>query len=297
MNLFLRVFQHLLPIRARAWNITIKKALRTFWESLTVIGVEFKAYADTVIYDDMYAQKTTLLNQWLIEYGLSDLSTSLSEQELRDRLASAWAEAGGQSPNYIQTTLQAAGFDVYVYDWWRPGFIILCGEEIALCGEPEALCGQTSESSVVIRPIVINPFDYLRPTYLSYGGGFTQCGEVDMECGEVVAQCGNTDELVAYPLVNKIAISSIDYNVLCGDSQALCGEPTALCGEFDGITETEQDYVIPSNSLYWHYFAYVGGHPFGELAEIPFTRKDEFERLCLKLFPSQLWLGILVKYV
>src|SRR5689334_18526975 len=36
-------------------------------------------------------------------------------------LAAEWAATGGQSPSYIQGVLQAAGFDVYVHEWWSSG--------------------------------------------------------------------------------------------------------------------------------------------------------------------------------
>lgn len=36
-------------------------------------------------------------------------------------MVSAWSANGGQSPRYLQDVIQAAGFDVYVHEWWVPG--------------------------------------------------------------------------------------------------------------------------------------------------------------------------------
>jgi hypothetical protein len=293
--LFLKVFQHILP-KARAWSITALKSLRTFWQSLTILGSDFKDYADTYIFDALYSQKTVLLDEWIAEFGL-ELDTSLTEQQKRDRLAAKWAELGGQSPYYIQTALQNAGFDVYVHDWWLPGYTILCGEPLALCGEPLAQCGQTNTDIHYGLPIVKNPFDYLRPTYLPKGGIDVQCKEPLALCGELQALCGNSSEKTSYPLVNIIEITIKQFTVLCGESLAQCGEPQALCGEYDGYINTFRDYTIPQDPRFWPNFAYVGGKKWPDIAYVPKLRRTEFETLCLKLFPTHLWLGIMVQYV
>lgn len=293
--LFLKVFQHILP-KARAWSITVLKPLRTFWESLTILGSNFKNYADIYIFNALYAQKTVLLDEWIAEFGL-ELDSSLSEQQKRDRLASRWAELGGQSPGYIQNALRSAGFDVYVYDWWLPGYTILCGEPLALCGEPLAQCGQTSTDIHYGIPRVKNPFDYLRSTYLPKGGIEVQCNDPLARCGELQALCGNTTEKTSYPLVNIIQITIKHFTALCGEALIECDESLAICGEYDGYIHTYRDYTIPRDPKFWPYFAYVGGKPFGTIAYVPKLRRTEFEKLCLRLFPTQLWLGIMVQYV
>jgi len=291
---FLNLFKHLLP-RARAWSITVKKSLQKFWDALTVIGDNFKYYADTWIYDAYFADRTELLDLWINEFGLS-LSTTLTEEQRRDRLVARWAETGGQSPRYIQNAIQNAGFDIYVHEWWFPGYTILCGEPEAACGEPLAQCGQFGNDLYFGVPRAKNPFDYLRSTYLPKNSIFVECGEPLAECGEPQALCGNTGEKIGYPLVNKIDISIQNYTILCGEPVAECGESFAECGEFDKIITTQKDYAIPNDPRRWRYFAYFGAEIFPNLAEIPIARKDEFENLLLKLCPLQLWLGILVKY-
>ena len=56
------------------------------------------------------------------------------------------------------------------------------------------------------------------------------------------------------------------------------------------------DYQIPTDPLTWPHIIYIGGEMFGEFAEVPSTRRDEFETLCLRLRPAEKWLGMLVSY-
>jgi hypothetical protein len=113
MNIFLLIYQQLLP-RATAWSTVINKQLRQFIDGLTDTPTGVKEFADNV-YDDIFPQTTRDIDAWEQQFGLSGDGT---EQERRDAIASAWQALGGQSPRYLQDTLQAAGFDVYVHDWW-----------------------------------------------------------------------------------------------------------------------------------------------------------------------------------
>jgi hypothetical protein len=53
---------------------------------------------------------------------------------------------------------------------------------------------------------------------------------------------------------------------------------------------------IPSDPSTWPYFMYVGGSTFGAHATVPASRRGEFERLLLKLRPTQLWIVTLIDY-
>ena len=55
-------------------------------------------------------------------------------------------------------------------------------------------------------------------------------------------------------------------------------------------------YVIPADPTKYPYFLYIGAATFPETANIPAARKNEFEQLCLKISPTEQWLGILVTY-
>jgi len=126
--LFLRIFKHLLP-RARAWRITTVKRLREFFQGLSVpLGDDVKQFADDV-HNDLFPQTTRELDEWEKQFGLPDSLTD--EQERRDRLAGAWVAQGGQSPRYIQDTLQNAGFDVFVHEWWELPIVAPPGPQIA----------------------------------------------------------------------------------------------------------------------------------------------------------------------
>lgn len=101
----------------------------------------------------------------------------------------------------------------------------------------------------------------------------------------------------AYPLVNIVRQTIPNYIVLAGEAGAQAGEPDAQAGNYNGFTETRRQYSVPFDSDLWHYFIYIGGETFGTFASVDVTRKDEFEALCLKICPCQLWLGMFVQYV
>lgn len=267
--IFFDIFEHLLP-RARAWQLTIQKTLKDFFEGLSSLPSDTKDYLD-LIYLDIFPSKTRQLEEWESQFGIID--TGLSESERRIRLDARWKEKGGQSPRYIQDILQSYGFDVYVHEWWIPG----------------------TEPSVGVKSCVTprNPFDVLSDDgVIKYT---IQCDEPLSQCGETLAQCGQTLGKTGYALVNKVYESSLAF-MECGEPLAQCDEPLAQCGETLGYGQKLKQYVIPVDPLKFPYFLYIGGETFGDLATISPQRKDEFERLCLKICPCQQWLGIMVQY-
>lgn len=270
--MFLRIFKHLLP-NARAWRITVDKKLRQFFAGLSGVGEDVKTSFDN-IWLDIFPETTRELSAWEQQFGLRD--TGLTEQQRRDRLAAAWKALGGQGPKYIQDTLQANGFDVYVHEWWEPGTEPAPG--VKQCVTPR------------------NPIMYLRREFT----GVTlrvECGEATAQCGEPFAEAGNSLSPRGYPLVNKIFETVPDILPLCGEELAECGEPEALCGNYFTFREQLKEYIVPNDPAKWPYFLYIGGETFGDIAQVDPKRKDEFEALCLKICPAQQWLGILVEYV
>jgi hypothetical protein len=111
-----RLFQHLLP-DAHAWRITITKTLRKFFEGLSALPEAARQFADEV-HGDAFPDTTRELAEWEAQFGL-DANPDTAIRRLQ--LTAAWRASGGQSPNYIQGVLQAAGFDVYVHEWWESG--------------------------------------------------------------------------------------------------------------------------------------------------------------------------------
>lgn len=268
---WLAIFQHLLP-NAKAWRITVEKTLRSFFEGLTGIGEDAKEFFD-FIFDDIDPQKTRQLSEWETQFALCN--AGLTEQERRDRLEATWAATGGQDPQYIQDTLQAAGFTVFVHEWWEP-----------IGGRP---AGGSIDNDVT--PVARNPFDFLDDG----SGGLPALmydGAADAQDGDTIAMDGATLTAAGYPLVNKILESLIIGDGFAdmqdGDSEAQEG----------GILEifARKQYKIPNDPTKYPFFLYIGGETFPDQATVPNSRRDEFEDLCLKICPTEQWLGILVNY-
>lgn len=270
---FLRLYQHLLP-DGRAWRITTDKRLRQFFKGLAEAPSDVKDAADSV-WSDLLPGTTGEMGEWEQQFGLP--RTVLEEADRRSRLLATWRSlAGGQSPRYIQDTLRAAGFDVYVHEWWEPA-----------TGPTPGTLG---------APVPRNPVLYLRRDFT--GAEFAvQCGVENAQCGEAFAEAGNSTEPRGYPLVNKITESMPDILPLCGETLAACGEAIATCGNFSVFIEKTKNYTVPNDPAKWPYFLYIGGQTFGTLAQVRPNRKEEFEALCLKICPAQQWLGLLVEYL
>jgi len=128
--LFFRIFQHLLPDGA-PWRPRDPGAPGQgfhLWRFLKGLakgisgtdipgGTDARAYIDAV-HADAFPATTRELPEWQRQFGLRATGVTATD---RQQLAAAWAEEGGQSPSYIQGQLQAAGFNVYVHDWWSTG--------------------------------------------------------------------------------------------------------------------------------------------------------------------------------
>lgn len=270
--MFLRIFKHLLP-NARAWRITVDKKLRQFFAGLSGVGEDVKTFLDGV-WLDIFPETTREIDAWEQQFGLRN--TGLTEQQRRDRLDATWKALGGQDPKYIQDTLQANGFDVYVHEWWEPGTEPAPG--VKQCVTPR------------------NPLLYIRREFTGVAL-LVECGEATAQCGEAFAEAGNSLQPKGYPLVNKIFETVPNILPLCGEALAEAGEPEALCGNYFDFKDQLKEYIVPRDPAKWPYFLYLGGETFGTLAQVDPKRKDEFEALCLKICPAQQWLGILVEYV
>lgn len=258
---FLNIIKHLLP-RSKAWNLIINKRLRQFFEGIAASLDDFKIYFD-LVWLDIFPQTTRNLEKWERQWGLR-FSTNLTEQQRRDRLDATWQAVGGQNPRYIQDTLQANGFNVFVHEWWIPfttaTFAPLCGQAHVLAGSGALATGSFA---LFVNPVARNPFSVIEnadPLRIPS----VDCGEDFAECGEDVAECGNIFVKDGYLLVNKIS----------------------------GVTN-----LVPDNQNQWRFILYIGGENFGDLADIPQNRREEFETLCIKICPMHLWLGMMIRYI
>lgn len=261
---FTRIIQHLLP-RAKAWSITINKKLRQFFVGLAEgLPPTIRKFYDDV-YSDVFPQTTRELSEWERQFALP--SSSLTTQQRRNRLDGAWKAFGGQSPRYIQDTLQNAGFNVYVHEWWKlpVGEVLIyfgeAGQTGAEAGETEMLAGNVVGTLATGKPEPRNPFEYL-----SDGASnryFLSSGTATAISGGQQAISGATSSPTGYLLVNKPA-----------------GGP----------------YTIPLDTNQWRYILYIGGPNFGDVATVSPARRAEFEALLLKICPAQQWLGVIVEY-
>lgn len=177
IELFFRIFQHLLP-DAIAWRIRqgstpwiigdgskigdpgLKfggtaggRFIDRFFEGLAAPFVSVRKFVDDV-YLDLFPASTREISEWENQFGLTAAG---SDDDRRDNIAAAWQSQGGQSPRYLQDVLQAAGFDVFVHEWFSSGppyvardprlhtnvplyGLTQCGEALAQCGEELAVC-------------------------------------------------------------------------------------------------------------------------------------------------------------
>lgn len=266
MSLFLRVFKHLLP-NGKAWRITTDKNLRSLIEGLTGTAQDVRTFTD-LTYLDINPTTTRELETWSEQFAIYGAD--------RSRLSAAWKAQGGQDPAYIQATLRAAGFDVYVHDWWQPDTAPALG--------------------VHARATPRNPLLVLRPTSTTTAL-MVECGEPEAQCGEEWAQCGNRRNPPGYPLVNKVSESRRWQIAVAGGRFAIAGKAEALAGNYRGHRDYVRQYTLPSDASLWPYFLYIGGADFGTIAKVPQERRAEFEALALQIAPLHLWLGILVEYV
>lgn len=267
---FFEIIEHLLP-HSTAWKLTINKRLKEFINGLSGLPLDIKNYID-LIYLDIFPNTTRHIDLWENQFGLFS-NKNLTEQQRRDRLDVYWKDLRGQSPKYIQERLRSAGFDVYIHEWWTP----------------ESKPKVNKKTCAIPR----DPFDYL-----SVDGTVIytiQCGEPLAQCGEPLAQSGQLNGNLGYALVNKVFVSNLTRNQ-CGESFMQCGEFEAQCADL-GYYQSYKKYTMPNDITKFPYFLYIGAETFGDFAIIEESRREEFERLCLKICPAHQWLGMIVKYI
>lgn len=136
-----RVIQHLLP-RGIAWRTRNTSTAITVGDGhvvgdvdATVGGIDegpmlsrfLRGLADGLepvigffdgIFGDAFPDTTRELAAWEAQFGIE---ANPDEATRRQNLDAEWAATGGQSPAYIQGILQAAGFNLFVHEWWSSG--------------------------------------------------------------------------------------------------------------------------------------------------------------------------------
>lgn len=109
----LKPFSRLFP-SGHAWkNLTassLKKVSNVFDVKLREAASDLDAVAQ-----DAFAMTTAQLSTWETEFGLRTASTELARRQTLDIVLRS---DGGQSLTFLQNTLQAAGFNVWVHSCW-----------------------------------------------------------------------------------------------------------------------------------------------------------------------------------
>jgi hypothetical protein len=110
----------------------------------------------------------------------------------------------------------------------------------------------------------------------------------------------NPNDYTDVPAIGSVQCSDLSDQHLCS---ALSDQPQ--CDRFlanDPHYLVNKDLTprapppIPDDDTCWPYFLYVGGETFPDLAVIPVERRDEFERLILKLRPTHNWIVTNVQF-
>ena len=263
MDLFLRVFGHLLP-RTRLWSLALDGFMRRLFEGLTGLPSDARDFIDA-LWLKLLPPDTDELPAWDEQFGLPE--SGLSDADRKTRLAAAWSALGGQSPRYLQDVMQANGFDVYIHEWWE--LPVVGGVPVA--HDPRLLLSVSGPTLTIL------------------------CGEALALCGEALALAGQSIEPLGYPLVNKIA-TSVTLFLGAGDPEMECNEALASAGAQLSLTLGEVVYLLPNDPDRWAHFTYWGGPVFSNQGIVAAARRDEFEDLLLKLNPGEKWLGVLVDY-
>lgn len=106
----IKIFKHLLPT-GRAWRLTIDKPLRRLVEGLSSAAQDARDYIDAR-YLDLLPYTSTTLDEWGDQFGVEPTAEAVD---------AAWKATGGQSTNYVEGILRAAGFDLTIHAFHVPG--------------------------------------------------------------------------------------------------------------------------------------------------------------------------------
>lgn len=160
------------------------KMLARFFLGLSSLGGSFRPFADRVFLN-VFPDTTDDIEGWEQQFGLYRTG-GLSELERRSRLNGAWKALGGQSPKYIQDTLQNRGFDVYVHEWWS--FDIDSNGRPTIPDpddprDPRDYIGDGKPGYVIVSKITETTKDLI-----------VRAGDEDVRAGENFMQAGNFSE-------------------------------------------------------------------------------------------------------
>lgn len=111
-----------------------------------------------------------------------------------------------------------------------------------------------------------------------------------VQCGEALAQCTANDAPPPDPLPSGVSL--FDLYPEC--NRFLVNDPGYLVNL--DLTRSAPP-PVPDDSSRWPFFIYIAGATVDTRADVPAARREEFERLLLKLRPAQQWIVTFVNYV
>jgi hypothetical protein len=107
------------------------------------------------------------------------------------------------------------------------------------------------------------------------------------------------------PLIGTTQCSAFPSQPVCRKLGAPADRPQFLCNRFlandpgylvNKTLVNEAPPPVPDDPNFWPFFMYIGGETFPDPAVIPTDRRAEFERLILKIRPTQQWIVVLVGF-
>jgi hypothetical protein len=263
---FFNMFKYLLP-KSTAFNLTIQKNLTKFFEGLTALPDDFRTYINN-IWLDIFPDTTRSPELWEDQLGIR--MPSSFEAIRRQNIDTSWKLKGGQSAYYLQSILQAAGFDVQVHE-----------------NNPK-----------------VDPDNFISAFFVM------TCGMTTAVCGNDAAYAGRTG---GYLLVNGFVPDSSDqrdFLMVCGGNgfdNVTCGQAFSVCGYFEEFFIYPKTYTVPDDSDYWDFIFFIGGNATRdpvtrqltaiETVTVDMARRDEFEKLILKIKPVNTWAGMMIEYI
>jgi hypothetical protein len=157
LDYWVKVFDRLLP-RSRLWSLIIARPLKKFFHGLAILPKTIREHIGSVLLE-AFPRTTTRIEDWSRQFGSPEL---LSPEDIE----AEWGAFGGQSPAYIQGVLRAAGFDVYVHEWWVPGI------HPPVARNPFDYDGTGSPSSNLIETsyVLVNDLTHVEKNYIYYCG-------------------------------------------------------------------------------------------------------------------------------
>ncbi len=114
---------------------------------------------------DIHPDTTTRADDWSSQFGFATEQTTT-------RLTAEWQQEGGQSPNYLQEQLHAAGYTgLYVHEWWEPG------SSPVTARNPIPYINDFQPNNLLVNHVNYSFLD------LAQCGDDYQCGD-DLQCGD-----------------------------------------------------------------------------------------------------------------